>query len=68
MSIIIHINGKSEQLPSKTSLSQLLKKLVPQTEAIAISLNGKIISSDHWHNTVIEGGEQLEILTAVMGG
>lgn len=62
------INGQQQNFDSPMDIQQLIEKLSLHNKRIAIEYNGKIIPRSHFSKTMLEEGDQLEIIVAVGGG
>lgn len=63
----VMINGAMQDV-EKTVLSDVLRELGFGTQAVAVELNGEILSMDSYTSTVITATDRLEIVTFVGGG
>lgn len=63
----VMINGAMQDV-EKTVLSDVLRELGFGTQAVAVELNGEILSMDSYTSTVITAADRLEIVTFVGGG
>ncbi|WP_251425388.1 sulfur carrier protein ThiS [Veillonella agrestimuris] len=63
----VMINGAMQEI-EKTVLSDVLRELGFGTQAVAVELNGEILSMDSYISTVITAADRLEIVTFVGGG
>jgi thiamine biosynthesis protein ThiS len=66
--ISIRLNGKNREISHELTLSQLLLELQVREQAVAVELNRRIIERGQYPNTIIRGGDQLEIVHFVGGG
>ena len=70
----IKMNGEDYTLPDKDcTLSQVLilylsREDVEQIGGIAVAINGSLVRKTDWRNTLVEEGDELEVLTATQGG
>ena len=66
----LQINGQARDLdlPSPTTLDQVLHKLDLKADRIAVELNGTIIPRPSWPTTEVTPGNRLEIVHFVGGG
>lgn len=66
--LAIYINGEQKFFPELSTLQQLIETLGMKHNRIAVELNGEIIPRSFYHCKNINGGDNLEIITAVGGG
>lgn len=66
--IAIKLNGKETELPAGQSVVDLLasKKLKPQL--VVVEINGTIVARASFADTVLESGDEVEIVHFVGGG
>ena len=65
----ISFNGKDMQLPSRLSLAQLLSDLgLLDKPGVAVAQNQQLIRRADWESTIIDDGDELEVLHATAGG
>jgi thiamine biosynthesis protein ThiS len=62
------INGEDRDFNSPLSLSSLVEQLGMKTDRVAIELNRNIVPREHWAETSLHDGDQLEIVHFVGGG
>ncbi len=63
----VKINGKSEEVPNGTVLDLLKsKKIEPQM--VAVEVNDKVLDRDHLATTILNEGDQVELLFYMGGG
>lgn len=64
----VTINGKSEELPSGTTVAALLVERRIRTPLVAVEYNGRILPREEYPRVVIQAGDRLEIVHFVGGG
>lgn len=64
----VQINGEIRELPEELTLSELVLQLALAPERLAIELNREVVRRARWAETVIEEGDQVEIVHFVGGG
>lgn len=64
----VQINGEPRDFDVPLSLSALLEQLGMKADRVAIELNRSIIPREHWGETSLGDGDQLEIVQFVGGG
>ena len=55
------------------TLSQILSvylslENIEQVRGVAVAINGSLVRKIDWRNTLVEEGDELEVLTATQGG
>ena len=68
MQLSITLNGSPHALAAETSIAALLADLGYAEKRVAIERNGAIVPRSAHSSTVIEAGDQLEIVQAIGGG
>jgi len=61
-------NGKPVELPEKLSLRQLLHHLKISVATAVIQHNGQIVLRESWSYTVLQEGDNVEVLQFLGGG
>lgn len=64
----VTINGKSEELPSDTTVAALLAQRGIRTPLVAVEHNGRILQREDYPRVAIQAGDRLEIVHFVGGG
>ncbi len=62
------VNGKTRQLAPPLSVAQLVAELGMADRRIALELNGEILPRSEFGQTLLAGGDTLEIVQAIGGG
>ena len=62
------LNGKPEKIKEPVTLFDLFRKKSIPAGKIAAELNGIIIPSDKFHETILKDGDHLEVIRIVGGG
>ena len=62
------VNGQSRDFPENATVSEILNVLDIRRDAIAVEVNGEIVSRSGHVNTVLHDGDVVEIVTFVGGG
>jgi sulfur carrier protein len=71
MALTLILNGQSrdfEALPESANLEQLVVELGLKGDRVAIEHNGAIAPRSSWAQTVLNGGDRLEVVHFVGGG
>jgi sulfur carrier protein len=66
--IRLRVNGKTVELPGPTRLSAYLEGLGVDPRAVAVEVNGEILSRDRYGERVLQEGDVVEIVRMVGGG
>lgn len=64
----VTINGEPREFPSPISVSDLLQQLELADKRIAVEINEAIIPKGQHPQTLLQGGDQVEIIHAIGGG
>lgn len=66
--LTILINGEAQAVAPGSSLAAVLAPLLETGKRLAVERNGAIVPRSAYAQTVLQAGDQLEIVTAVGGG
>ena len=66
--ITVSINGESRQLPSSTTVANLIEEMGLAGKRIALELNGGIVPRSMFAAQHLSENDKLEIVIAVGGG
>ncbi len=66
--INISVNGQSKSIQATSTVTQLLQILNITPKYVVVQLDGNIVPRDHFAETILNDGCQLEIITLVGGG
>ena len=66
--IELQINGEPKTCASGTNLPDFLTEIGLNPKLVAVEYNGEILTRGLWDQTVLRGGDHLEIVTIVGGG
>ena len=70
----IKMNGEDYIHPDEDcTLSQVLivylsREDIEQVRGIAVAMNGSLVRKTDWRSTLVEEGDEIEVLTATQGG
>jgi sulfur carrier protein len=62
------VNGDPRELPSGTTLAELVTEFVPSPQGVAAAVDGAVVPRRAWPATKLADGSVVEIVTAVQGG
>lgn len=63
----LRINGKPESVHNETTVNALLLDR-GQDGRVAVAVNGEFVPRDTYHETVLQDGDEVEILAPMQGG
>lgn len=66
--ITLHVNGDAKTCAPQTNLPDLLTQLGMNPKLVAVEYNGEILHRQFWSDTLMQAGDQLEVVTIVGGG
>ncbi|MCA9265651.1 MAG: sulfur carrier protein ThiS [Planctomycetales bacterium] len=64
----IQLNGELRELPTATSVAQLLEQLELNPQRVAVEVNGELAPRTQHHRTALAEDDQVEIVTLAGGG
>lgn len=64
----LQINGEPREFDSPLSLAALIEQMGMKQDRVAIERNRAIVPREHWAQTQLAEGDQLEIVHFVGGG
>ena len=68
MSVAVTLNGEPRDLPDGTSVAQAVAELTSSPSGVAAAVNGEVVPRGSWAATLLQAGDQVEVVTAVQGG
>lgn len=68
MQLTIQFNGKSLEIPSSTTVAELLHIAEVRSGAVAVEVNEEIVPHDAHRSTLLRDGDVVEAVTLVGGG
>ena len=66
--IEIILNGEKREVPTSSSLEDLVSELGLERNRIAIELNLQIVTRQRWMQHLLQNGDQVELVHFVGGG
>ena len=66
--ILVTVNGKAEHFDAPLHVAAVLERLAMAGKKIAVEKNGEIVPKGLHAQTLVENGDELEIVVAVGGG
>jgi sulfur carrier protein len=64
----VTLNGEAREVPSGTTLAQLVSLVTDQTAGVAAALNGEVLPRRSWAGAPLADRDEVEVVTAVQGG
>ena len=64
----VTINGQPREVPSGTTVEELVRMVTDQVKGIAAAVNGEVLPRRSWAATPLSDRDQVEVVTAVQGG
>jgi sulfur carrier protein len=64
----ITVNGELRELPSDTTLAELVRQLDLQPKFVAVEVNLTLVPRSQHEQHVLRAGDRLEVVTLVGGG
>ena len=65
---MITLNGESHELPSLTTVRDLIRRLSLDEQAVAVERNREIVRRPKWRGTQLHAGDRVEVVHFVGGG
>ena len=64
----IRLNGKEKELGESQKLEDLIQQFCSQSPKVIAEVNGNIIKTHRWAETILKEGDIVELVTLVGGG
>ena len=64
----IRLNGDLQQIPEPLAVSALLKRFDIDARRIAVEHNSVVLKRAHYDSTIVNDGDEVEIVNFVGGG
>jgi sulfur carrier protein len=68
VSLQVKLNGAPRELPDASTVAQAVAELTTAPSGVAAAVNGDVIPRGSWAATMLQDGDQVEVVTAVQGG
>ena len=68
MSLQVKLNGEPRELPDGSTIAQAVAELTAASSGVAAAVNGDVLPRGSWAATMLNDGDQVEVVTAVQGG
>jgi sulfur carrier protein len=66
--IAVTVNGEERTLAPGRSVAALVAEMGVEPRGIAVAVDGEVVTRSTWDEHVLDGGEQIEILSVAQGG
>jgi thiamine biosynthesis protein ThiS len=66
--VTIRLNGDAHDLPAPLSIAELLARLEIDPRRVAVERNFLVVKRDAYASTVVDDGDEIEIVNFVGGG
>jgi len=66
--VTVKLNGELREVPEPLTLEALIEWLKLPRDRVAVERNLEIVPKAHWNVTLIQPGDQLEVVHLVGGG
>jgi len=66
--ILVKVNGEDKLIPQNISILSLLELFKINKDRVVIELNKQILKKSDFEATILNGNEEIEIVTFVGGG
>lgn len=66
--VTVELNGEQREVREGISVAELILELRLEPEQVAVELNRKLVRRSVHRETVVRGGDVLEVVTLVGGG
>lgn len=64
----ITVNGQTKELSTATNLKEVIAQFCQDSRRVITELNGDIVQSTQWQDTLIKEGDTIELVSLVGGG
>jgi sulfur carrier protein len=64
----VTINGEPHTAGGELSLAAAVARLTSAPTGVAAAVNGEVVRRADWDATLLDDGDQVDVLTAVQGG
>ena len=64
----ITLNGKEKEVTQSLNLRGIINQFGKNTQRIIAEVNGEIIKTPQWDQTILKDGDQVELVSFVGGG
>jgi len=64
----VTLNGAAASLPAGTTVAQVVDRATRDRSRVAVERNREVVPRARWEDTVVEPGDEIEVVTLVGGG
>ena len=64
----IVVNGELQEVSPECTVFQLLEDKAMPVNTTVVELNREILKREHWQSTILQAGDNLEVLVFMGGG
>jgi sulfur carrier protein len=68
VSVQVKLNGEPRELPDGATMAEAVAELMAAATGVAAAVNGDVVPRGAWTLTILQNGDQIEVVTAVQGG
>jgi sulfur carrier protein len=68
MTVQVIVNGEPREVPSGTTVGQLVVTVTDLASGVAAAVNGEVVPRGSWAAWPLGDGDRVEVVTAVQGG
>ncbi len=68
MTAAIRVNGREENVPAANIAELLQARGIESARGIAVAVNGAVVPSRRWRETMLSPGDEIEIVRPFGGG
>jgi sulfur carrier protein len=68
MSVRVLVNGEPRVVAAGTAVDRVVAAVTDLDAGIAVAVNGEVVPRRRWPGTLVEAGDQIEVVMAVQGG
>lgn len=62
------VNGEPSAVVTPITVAELLVAIDAPPRGVAVAVDGEVVPRSAWRDRTLDGGEAVEVLTAVQGG
>ncbi len=66
--MLVKINGKELDILPDLTIQDIMRVKNLSEELVIVDLNGSILNPEHWSNTYLHPGDDLELIRIIGGG
>jgi sulfur carrier protein len=62
------LNGEPKELPEQMTVEKAIAYWQPNAKTFAVAVNGEFLPRDHYADSLLQAGDQIELLSPIVGG